>query len=128
MQFQAHGGINILGVVGTVYHWVDVLSGPVLGLAIVIWAIRKYLAFRWHRTQPTILFELTPPASSKRTPHATEQFLMSLHSLGRHLTFSQRLLGRTAVFSLELPASRRKGIRYAVRVRVTRRVENTIFR
>ena len=76
--------------------------------------LRRISNYRFARSQPTILLELTPPASSRKTPLATEQLFSVLHHLGSQTTLSNRLLGRFSHYTFEIVSSRHDGIRYLV--------------
>lgn len=115
MQSQA-SSINILVILGSIYHLVDILSGPLLIVAVLVWVLRKIVAYRYLRAQPTTILVLTPPAGSEQASYTTEQFHKVVDSLGSARTRYERLIGYHPVFAFELPANYRDGTRFVVRL------------
>lgn len=118
MQLQAHGGIDIFAILGTIYTWVGILLTPTVLLLILWWILRKYSSYHWQLAQSrnSVLLAITPPVASKRTPHATEELFIALWSLGNSRSLHDRFLAHMYSFSFELVSTRREGIRFAVRV------------
>jgi hypothetical protein len=68
----------------------------------------------------TICLELTPLAWSDKTPEATSQLFLSLHSLNDSQHLLDKIFGRQVIISLEITSSRAKGIRYIIECDSTR--------
>lgn len=79
--------------------------------------IRLANKIRLSFSQPYILLELTPLASTKKTAYTTQQLFSVIHSLGVQKTFSDKLLGRKILFSFEIVSTQEQGIRYLLRTR-----------
>jgi len=63
-----------------------------------------------------VYLELTPPAFTDRTPQATQELFIALHSLGMSRPWHERWLRRMTCFSLEIVSTKKEGIRFLVRV------------
>lgn len=72
--------------------------------------------FRRLVKKPSVFIELTPPAFITKQPHATDQFVIMLHSLLSRGYWKDRWLRRKSVLSFELVSSREEGIRYIARL------------
>lgn len=74
----------------------------------------KFIIFE--HFQPTyVILEIIPPRDTKQSPLATEQFLTTLHSLGKQRSFIDRLLFKKKLYALEVVSMKEKGIRFLVR-------------
>lgn len=79
------------------------------------YAIRWFLdIFDYRRLQkrPLVFLELTPPASNTKTALATAHFHAGLHGLLCKISSGDRMWRRKHLLSLEIVATREKGIRY----------------
>lgn len=63
-----------------------------------------------------VFLEITPPASSTKTAHATTQLFNAVHSIAANRSFMDALLRRKKVLSFEIVATRKEGIRYIVQL------------
>jgi hypothetical protein len=72
----------------------------------IVYLIRKY-SWLLIRQEPLVYLELTFPANTSKSPYSTEQLFSQLHSLAK-----QKKLNSKQSYSLEIAASREKGIRY----------------
>lgn len=77
--------------------------------------IRKLLSFRRTFNEQSILLELTPPATTEKTAHATQELFKTIHRLGRERSLSDKLLGKKTIFSCEIVSTQKDGIRYLIR-------------
>lgn len=77
--------------------------------------VRKILSFRRTFKEQSILLELTPPATTEKTAHATQELFKTIHRLGREKSLVDRLLGKKTIFSCEIVSTQKEGIRYLVR-------------
>lgn len=66
--------------------------------------------------QKTIILELVPPAATRKTPIATEQFFTVVHAIASQRSWLQRFLGQNNILSLEVVSTRKQGIRYHIRL------------
>lgn len=102
-------------------RFADILPAPgvvaviIIALVLLIALIRRIMNMRWLLKRRIITLELTPPASASKSPLATQQLLTVLHGLHESRNFTEKLLGRTVNFSLELTANRQQGIRYHIK-------------
>ncbi|HUD06946.1 MAG TPA: DUF87 domain-containing protein [Candidatus Saccharimonadales bacterium] len=71
---------------------------------------------RYLKNQIVVYLELTPPHLGNKKPEATESLFSVLHNLGNTQSFISRLRKPATVFTLEIVASRKGGIRYIVRL------------
>jgi hypothetical protein len=97
---------------------------PLMGLVVIglvgVWMlvklVLKVLELRWLLKRKVTYFELTPLAFTDKSPRATKQLFSVLHGLGGSHSLKDRLLGRKAIFALEITSSREQGIRYILQV------------
>jgi hypothetical protein len=80
--------------------------------------VLEILNFRRLRNRQAVFLEITPPASSTKTPLATAQWFGGIYSLLATSTFKERLLQRKHVLPLEVVSSRDGGIRYIAQLAV----------
>lgn len=73
--------------------------------------------------QSKTILELTFPSDNSKSSFATEQFYTLLHLLSRKLNWWQKIFRRKNVYSLEIVATKRDGIRYLL-VAENRFIEN----
>lgn len=78
--------------------------------------IRRLIQLIQFLRRKNVVLELTPPAFKDRRPEANRMLLQALHGYGQSRSFVDRLLGINNYFSLEIVASKDKGIRYLLRV------------
>lgn len=89
----------------------------VLVLSFIFVVIIRTLIPLWHQFKSEqILIEIVPPQSTKLSPFATEQFFVTLLSLMKQRSMSEKFLGKKKLIALEIVSSKEKGIRYIVRV------------
>lgn len=92
-----------------------VIFGLTLIIVFVVLPIARLvldaLDFRRLRSRSKVFLEITPPAVSTKTPHATAQWLGALHGLLRN-SRTDRLLHRKRLLPLEVVSTRTEGIRY----------------
>ncbi len=110
----------------TLAHWLTIL-GSVLPFTVITLALIVLLAMlailaldlldaRRLVRQKTVLWEVTPPANTDKTPEATKHLFSVLYGLEAGRTVADKLLRRKVVFSLELASTKQAGIRYILRV------------
>lgn len=63
-----------------------------------------------------VFLELTFPAETSKSAYATQQLYTLLHTLARQKSFLSKLLKEKKLYSLEIVATKTKGIRYIVMV------------
>ncbi|QQR51991.1 hypothetical protein IPG36_05315 [bacterium] len=107
-------------------HWLRLLEGllPVVMVALGAVALVIVLGllvlnamdFIHLGRKRSVIFELTPPAGSDKTPQATSQMFVVLHGLNSSRTLPDKLLRRKVRFALEIVSTRKLGIRYLIRV------------
>lgn len=86
-------------------------------IAILLLVIRRILSIWNSLSEPSVLIELTPPASTEKTAYTTQQLFSIIHSLGIQKTLLDKLIGRKALFSFEIVSTKSQGIRYLLRTR-----------
>lgn len=77
--------------------------------------VRKILSFKKTFNEQSILLELTPPATTEKTAHATQELFKTVHRLGREKSLFDKLTGKKTVFSCEIVSTQKEGIRYLIR-------------
>jgi hypothetical protein len=82
-----------------------------------IYVIRKLFSLIDTLKSPSVLLELTPPATTEKSAYTTQQLFSVLHSLGSNRTLSDKIIGRKAIFSFEITSSQNQGIRYLLRTK-----------
>lgn len=87
----------------------------ILSVIFLILLIRKILSIKQSLTEPSILIELTPPASTEKTAYTTQQLFSVIHTLGKQLTFIEKIQGKKNLFSFEIVSTQDAGIRYVIR-------------
>lgn len=87
-----------------------------IGSIFAVMLIRQVLIAVYHLRRNCIVLELTPPAFKDRRPEANRMLLQALHGFGQSRTFLQKMIGINNYFSLEIVASKDKGIRYQIRI------------
>lgn len=95
------------------YIFLFIVLAVVIGILLL--ALRKFLNFRKLLNEEQVFLELTPPAFTDKSAYTTQQLFSVLHSIGRQLSFLDRLLGRKALFSFEIVSTRKDGIRYIIK-------------
>lgn len=83
--------------------------------SILVSVIRRLVQVIMFMKRDVVVLELTPPAFKDKRPDANRMLLQALHGYGQSRTLSERLLGLHSYFSLEIVASKDKGIRYQLR-------------
>ncbi len=83
-------------------------------LGLVIYVVRLVLRIKKTLNEPSVLLELTPPATTEKTAYTTQQFFSVIHTLGKQ-TFKDKLLGKKNAFSFEIVSTQNQGIRYLLR-------------
>lgn len=78
--------------------------------------ICKFTLFYLNIRSEYSLLEIIPPHSIKQSPLATEQFLTTLHALGKQRNFVERLFGKKKLIALEIVSSKEHGIRYLMHI------------
>ena len=79
---------------------------------------RWIIIWKQQITTNQVILELTPPHDAKQDVFATEQFLTTLHAIGKPRALKDKILGNKKLFSLEVVSSKEKGIRFLLRVAV----------
>lgn len=91
-----------------------------LAAAIIVWivALLGFRLLQWRRAlqRKVVSLELTPPAHTARTPHATQELFAVIHGFRASRTLKHKLLHRDVVLSLEVVSTHAEGIRYVIRV------------
>lgn len=95
-------------IIGTVIGISLIASLSVIGLRLLRW--RRLL----HRQY--LHLELTPPASTARTPQATSELFNVLHGFRSSRAIKDKLLHRDVVLAFEILSTREQGIRYILQV------------
>lgn len=83
---------------------------------LVVLILVRFLNLKHLAKQPFVFLELTPPASSDKTPEATKQLFNVFHGLYISRSLKDKLLGRKPVFSGEIVSTKEHGIRYIMRI------------
>ena len=99
-----------LNVLKSIAIWLLIFA---LYIAILI-ILRRVYQFVYLLQRSTVCLELTPLAWSDKTPEATSQLFLSLHSLNDSRHLLDKIFGRQVIISLEITSSRTKGIRYII--------------
>ncbi len=86
-----------------------------LVLFLLLYVLRRILAFKSYLDEKQILLELTPPSFTEQKTYATDQLFAIIHELGTQRTFKDRLFGIKPRFSLEIVSTKEKGIRYIIK-------------
>ncbi|CAN5181104.1 hypothetical protein BH09PAT1_BH09PAT1_3230 [soil metagenome] len=89
-----------------------------LGIIIFLYFIRWILSLKRSLFEPSVMLELTPPATTEKTSYTTQQLFAVIHNLGIQRTLFEKLLGRKILFSFEIVSTKEQGIRYLLRTRV----------
>ncbi len=103
----------------TMLHYLLVILFLLLSIVflfILFLIVRWFIVLNKQLSEPKVLLEITPPFDTKQTPFSTDQFITSLHSLGKSRTLIDIFLGRKSIISLELFSSKENGIRFCLRV------------
>lgn len=87
-------------------------------VSIILRATLTLLAFRWQISRPKAYLELTPPASTTKKAHATQELFSVLHGLDSTRSWKDRLLRRRSTLSLEIISTHTEGVRYIIGVPV----------
>ena len=82
---------------------------------ILVSALRRIVQAVILIRRDVVVLELTPPAFKDKRPDANRMLLQALHGYGQSRSLSERLLGLHSYISLEIVASKDKGIRYQLR-------------
>lgn len=94
------------------------LAAEVLIGVVLVWviAVIGFRLLQWRRVlqRKTVSLELTPPAHTARTPHATQELFTVIHGFRASRTLKQKLLRRDVVLSFEIDSTHAGGIRYIV--------------
>src|SRR5258708_721120 len=98
-------------------------------ILIILFGILIYALYQVIKSILTIVFklygnkqvaytflELTFPSDTSKSAYATEQLFVQLHALGRQLTFRERLSKYKKLYSLEIVATKKEGIRYIISI------------
>lgn len=85
-------------------------------IILLILSLRLFIRLKRQLSQTNIILEIIPPSNTKQTTLTTEQFMTNLHGIEQNRSFVDTLLGRKNTFSLELIATKEKGIRYMVTI------------
>ncbi len=78
--------------------------------------LRGFIQMKRQLSETHVLLEIIPPSDTKQTTLTTEQFMTNLHSIGQNRSWFDKLVGKKNIFSLELIATKEKGIRYVLGV------------
>lgn len=97
---------------GNVFQYILVLGFVIVFLIL----IRKFILLILQIQSNKSLLEIIPPHNNKQSLLATEQFLTTLHALGRQRSWLDKLIGRKKITSLEIVSNREQGIRLLVQV------------
>lgn len=92
------------------------ISIALIGSIFAALLIRQILIVAYQLRRKYIVLELTPPAFKDRRPEANRMLMQALHGFGQSRTFLQKIIGINNFFSLEIVASKDKGIRYQIRI------------
>jgi Type IV secretion-system coupling protein DNA-binding domain/TraM recognition site of TraD and TraG len=105
----------ILKIISSDAVRISVIAGIIVIIAVVgliIWL--RFHSLKRIYSQKKVFIEVTPPHEASKTPQATEQLFHMFHNLGATQRFRHRILGFSAVFSLEVVSTRRDGVRYII--------------
>lgn len=90
--------------------------GIILASLLIVCLVTKFvimvLAFCWQFRQSKVYLELTPPATTIKKAHATQELFAVLHGLDSTRSWKERLLRRRTNISLEIRSTQARGIRY----------------
>jgi hypothetical protein len=91
------------------------LASILISSVLLLLIIRRLVLLLLFLRRKCVVLELTPPAFKDRRPDANRMLLQALHGYGQSRSLVDRLLGVNSYFSLEIIASKDKGIRYLLR-------------
>ncbi len=103
------------------YYFVIIYNLPILSafaFVISVYIFFRIVYFRKYLKKPYIFLEITPPESTAQTPLATRELFTQLHSFSLPYKRWWRFVIPTpkTVYSLELVATKKQGIRYIIRI------------
>lgn len=94
--------------------------GIILASLLIVCLVTKFvimvLAFCWQFRQSKVYLELTPPATTIKKAHATQELFAVLHGLDAARSWKERLLQWRTSISLEISSTLAGGIRYILGV------------
>jgi hypothetical protein len=100
-------------------HYLPLAYWILLGVVVVsVFGVVTFKMLQWRRLmrRDMVSFELTPPASTTRTPRATQELFNVIHGFRTSRTISDRLRQRNIVLTFEMASNCEHGIRYIVHV------------
>ncbi|MGH7203801.1 MAG: hypothetical protein ACREHC_05150 [Candidatus Levyibacteriota bacterium] len=84
----------------------------------LLWALKAIFPYFWKKLADTpeqlVALEITVPADTNKSAFATQQLYLLLHRIARSSGFIARLRRQKRSISLEIRASKNKGIRYLI--------------
>lgn len=95
--------------------WIGLVLLAIALFVLVARLIIKLVNWRSLINRPTIILEVTPPASTARSPVATTELFNVIHGLSITRTIADKLLLRNIVMSFEVVSAHETGIRYLIR-------------
>lgn len=93
-----------------------ILLATLIVLYLVFVIVRNILLVRYYKSLPYTLFLVKPPRNNNQSTFQTTELFTVIHSLGRQVTFKDRVLGRKKLISCELVSTKEDGIRYMLRI------------
>jgi hypothetical protein len=120
-QFEANNLIHLLSASLTEFSIAknNFFLAPYIAIFLIFvlatYFIRKLLILGIYLNEKQIILEITPPEFIEKEAYTTDQLFSVIHALGKQKTFKDRLIGRTAQFSLEIVSTKNNGIRYLIR-------------
>jgi hypothetical protein len=97
--------------------------------ALLVKALLRLLEWRKNIRQEYIFIEITPPATSLKTPLATQELYEVLHGIGSRRKFRDRLTKGNMTLTYALCADKHHGVRYIMRVPASgaKTIQNSII-
>ncbi len=87
---------------------------------VILWLLTTLIirVLNWHylKSRDMVFLELTPPASTSRTPIATEQLFSVVHGYHRTRSLKDKILRRNVVLAFEVVSTKQGGVRYIIQV------------
>ena len=111
--------MNIPDLLSKLPHIYPLMGLVVLGGVVIVMIVRLGLhALNWRRLwkRKSVFLELTPPALTNRTAHATQQLFSVIHGQRAARSWQDRLLRCNAVITAEIVSTRAEGVQYIIQV------------
>lgn len=97
--------------------FIGVLSAFIV-FKLILWMLKAFFPYFWKRLhdtpQPNVFLEITVPSDTNKSAFATQQLYLLLHRVARSKGIFAHLRRQKKSLSLEIVASKEKGIRYLI--------------